>query len=115
MLTNTRTLSPHDVSEIANKIGIGSPDPNTIKRIVRGWFLYVDHHQDIQSLNGTALVPSQSISGAYYIVTDKGCCSCMDCQGRGILCKHKIALMIKTAAAAAKEITHEDTTISDPR
>jgi len=92
---NTGTLTPHDVSEIASSIGIGSPDNNTIRRIVRGWFLYVNHRQDIKHSNGSALVPS-SQPGAYYIVTDKDC-TCMDYQGRGILCKHKIALMISNA------------------
>jgi len=99
--TNTRTLSPLDVSKIADSIGIGTPDPNTIRRIVRGWWLYLNRQSEFINLNGTALIPS-SQPGAYYIVTNEGC-SCMDCQSRVILCKHKIALMINNAAAAAAE------------
>ena len=98
--TSTSTLSLANVSEIASAIDVSSPDTNTITRIVRGWFLYVNHRDSIIHLNGMSLVPSSHL-GAYYIVSDKSC-SCPDYQNRGITCKHQFALMIHNAAAAAE-------------
>jgi len=95
-----KTLTVEAVSSIADTINVTIDSRDLLARVVRGWSIYAEHGHSIRDLNGTSLVPSQSKSGAFYIVVGNTC-TCPDYVKRRARCKHMLALQIKHAAAAA--------------
>jgi hypothetical protein len=50
--------------------------------------------------NGSELVPSQAVEGAFY-VTSQDSCTCPDARYRNLVCKHQLAIRLQDVLDAA--------------